>query len=126
MTCERGITVFHVYQYENATIAPRVPRPRIGDTCGEAQPGGLLEGPDVHTCGTRLGAGELACAADDGKRELWPALPGGQSHLPPNESLKLYLAENWMRTSSEVKPSRKFSLFPHCISGPRKTSGVGW
>src|SRR4029079_3052741 len=46
-------------------------------------------------------------------------------HLPPRESLKLYLAENWMRKSSDVKPSRKFSRLPHWISGPRKTLGVG-
>src|SRR4030095_5946414 len=46
-------------------------------------------------------------------------------HLPPNESLKLYLAENWIRKSSEVKPSRKFSRLPHCTSGPRKTLGSG-
>ena len=37
----------------------------------------------------------------------------------PTECLKLYLTENWMRTSSEVKPSRKFSRLPHWISGPR-------
>ena len=39
--------------------------------------------------------------------------------------LKLYLTENWMRRSSEVKPSRKFSRLPHWISGPSITSGVG-
>jgi len=54
------------------------------------------------------------------------ARPRTARHLPPNESLKLYLAENWIRTSSDVKPSRKFSRFPHWISGPMKMSGVGW
>src|SRR6185503_13656460 len=47
-------------------------------------------------------------------------------HLPPSDRLKLYLAENWIRTSSDVKPSRKFSRLPHWISGPSITFGAGW
>src|SRR4029453_4981932 len=46
-------------------------------------------------------------------------------HLPPTETLKLYLAENWIRKSSDVKPSRKFSRLPHWTSGPSMTFDVG-
>src|SRR6185369_4544652 len=38
---------------------------------------------------------------------------------------KLYLNENWMRKSSDLKPSRKFSRLPHCSSPPIITLSVG-
>ena len=48
-------------------------------------------------------------------------MPRERRHWPPIERLKFHLTENWIRQSSEVNPSAKFSRLPHWSSGPRNT-----